>query len=59
MEENQISTYLNSEKHIGFDRVLKLQLKADGWVAKRAGLTSLGPIGFIVGFLFCYLVFVF
>ena len=58
MEENQIASYINSEQHVGFDRILKLQLKADGWIAERMGLTILAPLGFIIGFLFCYLVFV-
>ena len=58
MLDNPISSYINSEHRIGFDRILKLQLKADGWLAERAGLTSLGPVGLLLGFLICYLLFV-
>ena len=59
MESNQISTYLKSENRVGLDRFLVLQLKVDGWLAVRAGLTSLAPTGFLVGFLGCYLLFVY
>jgi len=55
MEQNEISSYLKSGNYVGFDRYLKVQLKSDGWFAERAGITSLGPIGFLLGFLVCYL----
>ena len=55
MEQNEISNYLKSGNYVGFDRFLKLQLKAGGWFAERAGVTSLGPIGFLLGFLVGYL----
>ena len=58
MNINQITGYVNSNEHIGLDRVFKLQLKRDGWVASKIGLSSLVPIGFIFGFLVCYLIFV-
>ena len=58
MNINQIAGYVNSNEHIGLDKVFRLQLKIDGWVASKIGLSSLGPIGFIFGFLFCYLIFV-
>ena len=34
------------------------QLKTDGWLASKIGLSSLGPTGFIFGFLVCYFIFV-
>jgi hypothetical protein len=58
MDINQITDYVNSSEHIGLDRILKLQLKIDGWLASKIGLSSLGPIGFILGFLVCYFIFV-
>jgi len=58
MNINQIAGYVNSNEHIGLDKVFKLQLKIDGWVASKIGLSSLGPIGFIFGFLVCFLIFV-
>ena len=57
MNINQIADYVNSNERIGLDKVFKLQLKIDGWVASKIGLSSLGPIGFIFGFLICYLIF--
>ena len=58
MELNKITDYVNSSEHIGLDRILKLQLKMDGWLASKIGLSSLGPIGFMLGFLVCYFIFV-
>ena len=58
MEINKITDYVNSSEHIGLDRILKLQLKTDGWLASKIGLSSLGPIGFILGILVCYFIFV-
>ena len=57
MNTNQITNYVNSSEHIGLDKILKLQLKMDGWLASKIGLSSLGPIGFILGFLVCYFIF--
>ena len=54
---NQITDYVNSDEHVGLDKILKLQLKTDGWLASKIGLSSLGPTGFILGFLVCYLIF--
>ena len=54
MNINQIAGYVNSNERVGLDKVFKLQLKIDGWVASKIGLSSLGPIGFIFGFLICY-----
>jgi hypothetical protein len=58
MNTNQITNYVNSSEHIGLDKILKLQLKMDGWLASKIGLSSLGPTGFILGFLVCYFIFV-
>ena len=57
MNTNQITDYVNSSEHIGLDKILKLQLKMDGWLASKVGLSSLGPTGFILGFLVCYFIF--
>ena len=46
MADNKITEYLTSENYVGLDRYLKWQLKADGWIAARYGITSLGPAGF-------------
>ena len=58
MKINQIAGYIHSNEHIGLDKVFKLLLKIDRWVASKIGLSSLSPIGFIFGFLACYLIFV-
>ena len=58
MNTNQITNYVNSSEHIGLDKILKLQLKMDGWLASKIGLSSLGPTGFVLGFLVCYFIFV-
>ena len=55
---NLLAGYVNSNEHTGLDKVFKLQFKIDGWVASKIGLSSLAPIGFIFGFLVCYLIFV-
>ena len=53
MNINQIAIYVNSNEHIGLDKVLKLQLKIDGWLAYKIDLSSFGPIEFMFGFLIC------
>ena len=58
MSMHNIKDYVNSNEHIGLDKILKLQLKIDGWLASKLGLSSLGPTGFILGFLVCYFIFV-
>ena len=58
MNINQIGGYVNSNERMGLDKVFKLQLKIVGWVVSKIGLSSLGPIGFIFGFLVCYLIYV-
>ena len=58
MNINQIADYVNSNERIGLDKIFGLQLKIEEWVASKIGLSSLGPIGSIFGFLICYLIFV-
>jgi hypothetical protein len=58
MNINKITDYVNSNEHIGLDRILTLQLKTDGWIASKIGLSSLGSTGFILGFLVCYFMLV-
>ncbi|MFL2503479.1 MAG: hypothetical protein ACJ0Q2_00065 [Candidatus Azotimanducaceae bacterium] len=58
MNINQIAGYVNSNERAGLDKVFNLQLKIDEWVSSKIGLSSLGAIGFIFGFLICYLIFV-
>ena len=42
MNINQITGYVNSNEQIGLDRILKLQLNIDGWLASKIGPSSLG-----------------
>ena len=53
MNISQIDIYVNSNEHIGLNTVLKLQLKIDGSLASKIDLSTLGPIGFMFGFLIC------
>mgnify|MGYP001461713636 FL=1 len=55
--DNKIDDYLNSEDLVGLDRFLILQRRLDGYIASRLGITSLAPIGFIVGLIAGFLVF--
>ena len=55
--DNKIDDYLNSEDLVGLDRFLVLQRRLDGYIASRLGITSLAPIGFIVGLIAGFLVF--
>ena len=57
METNLIQSYIDGDHKIGFDRYLTLQLKFDGWIASKFGITAMGPAGFIVGFALAYFVF--
>lgn len=54
MSNNSLQAYLNADDKVGFDKFLFLQLKMDGWLASRLGITALGPIGFLAGVLVCY-----
>ena len=56
MEVNSIQSYVDGDHKIGFDRYLILQLKLDGWIASKFGITALAPTGFIIGFALAYLV---
>ena len=55
--KTKIDEYLESTDFIGMDNVLSLQRSIDGAVAAKFGITSLGPIGFIVGLSAGYLFF--
>ena len=57
MEVNLIQRYVDGDHKVGFDRYLILQLKFDGWIASKFGITAMGPAGFIVGFALVYFVF--
>jgi len=54
MSNNSLQTYLNSDDKVGLDKFLVLQLKLDGWLASKLGITALGPTGFLLGVLVCY-----
>jgi len=54
---NRLNDYLASGDYVGMDRYLVLQRRADGFVACRFGITSLGPIGFFVGLIVGYVFF--
>ena len=58
MEVIYFKNYIESEHKVGLDKYLILQLKLDGWLASKFGLTALGPAGFIVGFALAYIIFV-
>ena len=47
MSNNSLQAYLNADDKVGLDKFLFLQLKMDGWLASRLGITALGPIGFL------------
>ncbi len=57
MEVNLIQSYVDGDHKVGFDRYLILQLKFDGWIASKFGITAMAPTGFIVGFALAYFVF--
>ena len=57
MEVNLIQSYVDGNHKVGFDRYLILQLKFDGWIASKFGITAMAPTGFIVGFALAYFVF--
>ena len=54
MSNDSLQAYLNADDKVGLDKFLFLQLKMDVWLASRLGITALGPIGFLLGFLVCY-----
>ena len=53
-----IENYIESGHKVGLDKHLTLQLKLDGWLASKFGLTALGPMGFIIGFTMAYIILV-
>ena len=55
--ENKIQDYLKSEQFIGFDQFLVIQRRLDGYLAAKMGITSLAPLGFIVGLAVGFLIF--
>ena len=57
MENNLIQDYISDDQKVGLDKFLRVQLKIDGSFASRFGITSLGPTGFLVGFLVAYFIF--
>ncbi len=54
MSNNGIHTYLNTDNKVGLDKFLVIQLKIDGWLASKVGITALAPIGFLFGVFVCY-----
>ena len=50
MANSLIRDYISGDQKIGLDNILILQLRVDGAIASRFGITSLGLLGFIIGF---------
>ena len=57
MESNSIREYVEGNNKVGLDKYLILQLKVDGWLACKFGLTAIGPVGFTIGFFVAYFMF--
>jgi len=55
--KTKLDEYLGSTGFVGLDKVLFLQRRIDGAVAAKSGITSLAPLGFIVGLLAGYAFF--
>ena len=55
--KTKLDEYLESQEFVGMDNVLSLQRNVDGAVAAKFGITSLAPLGFIVGLLAGYAFF--
>ncbi len=55
--KTKLNEYLQSEDFVGLDNVLILQRKVDGAIATKLGITSLAPLGFIVGLAVGYIFF--
>jgi hypothetical protein len=55
--KTKLDEYLGSTDFVGLDKVLFLQRRIDGAVAAKLGITSLAPLGFIVGLLAGYAFF--
>ena len=56
--ENKIHDYLKSDQFIGLDQFLVVQRRLDGYLAAKMGITSLAPLGFAVGLLAGFLIFI-
>ena len=56
--ENKIQDYLKSEQFVGLDRFLIVQRRLDGYLAAKMRITSLAPLGFTVGLLAGFLIFI-
>lgn len=57
MANSLIQDYLCGDQKVGLDNFLRLQLRIDGSIASKFGLTALGPLGFLVGFAVAYFIF--
>ena len=55
--KTKLDEYLGSTGFVGLDKVLFLQRRIDGAVAAKLGITSLAPLGFIIGLLAGYAFF--
>ena len=55
--KTKLDEYLGSMDFVGLDKVLFLQRRIDGAVAAKFGITSLAPLGFIIGLLAGYAFF--
>ena len=55
--KTKLDEYLESDDFVGIDSLLSLQRRIDGAVAAKFGITSLAPLGFIVGLLAGYVFF--
>jgi hypothetical protein len=50
MGNSLIRDYISSDQKIGLDNFLPLQLRVEGAIASRFGITSLALLGFVTGF---------
>jgi hypothetical protein len=57
MENNVIQDYISGDTRVGLDKLLRLQWKVEGSIASKFGITSLAPLGFLVGFAVAYFIF--
>lgn len=55
--KTKLNEYLQPEDLVGLDNVLILQRRVDGAIAAKLGITSLAPLGFIVGLAAGYIFF--
>jgi len=57
MANSLIQDYISGDQKDGLDHFLRLQLRIDGSIASKFGITSLGPLGFLIGFAVAYFIF--